>query len=338
MSDFDPRTSANSRRWLPLAVTVFAIAVLPLLIGDSAYWRGLMITCALNVMLALSLNLILGYAGQLNLGHSAFYAIGAYMSTILVKTAGWNFWFAMVCGSIAAGLIGVLLAFFAGRLRGHYLAIASLGFGVITYQVLMNWMSVTQGPLGIYAIMPPPAINLGVFTIDFSNQNNLFYLIALVTVVVFIILGNILRSPIGETLRAVREDEVSAASLGIDTKLWKIFAFGLGSAIAGLAGSFYPGFVGTLVPDAFFITEAFSLLAMVIVGGIGTMIGPVIGAILLTLLPELLRGVGDLRLLVYGLSLTLVVLFMPGGIVQAISSVKSRLQKARGREARDANT
>jgi branched-chain amino acid transport system permease protein len=324
MSDSAITTSADRQRWLWLAGAVIAIAVLPALLGDSAYWRGLMITCALNIMLALSLNLILGYAGQLNLGHSAFYGIGAYMSTLLVKSAGWNFWVAMVCGSLAAGFLGVLLAFLAGRLRGHYLGIASLAFGVITYQVLMNWMSVTQGPLGIYAIMPPPALSLGGLSIDFTNQKNLFYLVAAIAVLVFIILGNILRSPVGETLRAIREDEVSAASLGINIKMWKIFAFGLGSAIAGLAGAFYPGYVGTLVPDAFFITESFSMLAMVVVGGIGTMVGPVIGAIVLTLLPELLRGIGDLRLLVYGLSLTLVVLFMPGGIVQAMSVMKAR--------------
>jgi branched-chain amino acid transport system permease protein len=333
MSDSVMKGPVDRRRWLWLAGTVILIALLPMLVGHSAYWRSLMITCALNIMLALSLNLILGYTGQLNLGHSAFYAIGAYMSTVLVKTAGWNFWLAMLCGSLAAGLFGVLLAFFAGRLRGHYLGIASLGFGVITYQVLMNWMSVTQGPLGIYAIMPPPAISIGALTIDFGNQQNLFYLIAAVAVAVFIVLGNILRSPVGETLRAIREDEVSAASLGIDPKMWKIFAFGLGGAIAGLAGAFYPSFIGTLVPDAFTTTESFSMLAMVIVGGIGTMTGPVVGAIVLTLLPELLRGIGDLRLLAYGILLTLVVLFMPGGIVQAFGVLKARRKNAAARAA-----
>jgi branched-chain amino acid transport system permease protein len=326
-------TLERRRRWMGLAVTIIVIAALPLVFGQSAYWRSLMIICALNVILALSLNLILGYAGQLNLGHSGFYAVGAYMSTVLVSTSGWNFWLAMLAGSAAAGLLGILLALFAGRLRGHYLGIASLGFGVITYQVLMNWQSVTQGPLGIYGILPPPAIHLGGWTIDFSKQINLFYLIAGIAVLVFIVLGNILRSPIGETLTAIREDEVSAASLGIDIKKWKIFAFGLGAAIAGLAGAFYPGFVGTLVPDAFFITESFSMLAMVIVGGAGTMSGPVIGALALTLLPEVLRGIGDLRLLVYGLALTLVVLFMPGGIVQAAHALRVRWNTARGRSA-----
>jgi len=329
MSEAGGNAPGGRNGWLKLAAALAVIALLPYLIGHSAYWRGIMIVCVLNILLALSLNLVLGYTGQLNLGQSAFFGIGAYVSALLVKTAGWNFWVAMTCGSLAAGLVGVILAFFAGRLRGHYLGIASLGFAVITYQILMNWMSVTQGPLGIYAIMPPPPIRIGGFAIEFGNQENLFYLVAAITLAVFVLLGNLVRSPIGETLRAIREDEVSAASLGINTKLWKIFAFGLGSAIAGLAGAFYPGFVGTLVPDAFFITESFSMLAMVIVGGMGTMAGPVIGAIVLTVLPELLRGIGDLRLLVYGLTLTLVVLFMPGGIVQAVGVLRARLGGAR---------
>jgi len=212
----------------------------------------------------------------------------------------------------------MLLSLFAVRLRGHYLAIASLGFAVITYQILLNWISLTQGPLGIYAIPPPPALQLpGLPVIDFKNLANLFYLTAGFAFLAYLLLDQLVRSPIGETLTAIREDEVSAASLGINCQAWKVFAFAVGSSIAGAAGCFYASFVGTLVPDAFFITESFTILAMVIVGGMGTLIGPVWGAILLTVLPELLRGVGDMRLIIYGVAVTLVVLFMPGGIVQA---------------------
>jgi branched-chain amino acid transport system permease protein len=265
------------------------------------------------VLLALSLNLVLGYTGQLNLGQSAFFGIGAYVSTILIKTYGWNFWLAAGAAVAAAGLVGVALAAFAVRLRGHYLAIASLGFAVITYQVLVNWESVTQGVRGIYGILPPV-----------PNTVALFYLVAGIGLLAYFLLDNLVRSPVGDTLRAIREDEVSAAALGVNSAVWKAFAFGLGAAIAGLAGCFYPGFVGTLVPDAFGIVESFTMMAMVIVGGMGTMIGPVIGAIVLTFLPELLRGFGELRLMIYGLALTLVVLFMPGGIVQAWVAFKNR--------------
>jgi branched-chain amino acid transport system permease protein len=269
----------------------------------------------MNVLLAMSLNLVMGYTGQLNLGQSAFFAIGAYVSTILIKTYGWNFWLAAIVAMAAAGLVGLALAAFAVRLRGHYLAIASLGFAVITYQVLINWEDVTEGVRGIYGILPPV-----------SNTVGLFYLIAGIAFIVYMLLDNLVRSPVGDTLRAIREDEISAASLGIHAAVWKAFAFGLGAAIAGLAGVFYPGFVGTLVPDAFGIIESFTMMAMVIVGGMGTMVGPVIGAILLTFLPELLRGVGELRLMIYGLALTLVVLFMPGGMVQAWVSLRNRLR------------
>ena len=147
-----------------------------------------------------------------------------------------------------------------------------------------------------------------------------------------------MRSPIGETLTAIREDEVSAASLGINGAAWKVFAFGVGSAVAGAAGCFYASFVGTLVPDAFFVSESFTILAMVIVGGMGTLIGPVFGAILLTVLPEVLRGFGDLRLVVYGAALTLVVLFMPGGLVQAARVVAEKLGLRRSHEHRSRNS
>jgi branched-chain amino acid transport system permease protein len=323
MSNLNSTPSAIPR-WLWFALVIIAIAALPLLIGGSAYWKSIFISIVLNIMLAISLNLILGYTGQLHLGHSGFFGVGAYATTLLIQKAGFNFWIAMVASSMMAGMIGILLAFFATRLKGHYLAIASMAFAVILHQILLNWDSMTSGPLGIYGIAPPPPINFFGHTVKFDDQVNLFYLVAFFAVLVYLFLDNILRSPIGETLRAVREDEVSAASLGINTKLWKIFSFGIGASIAGLAGSFYPSFVGTLVPDSFAVVESFTYLAMVIVGGMGTMIGPVIGAIVLTLLPEVLRNIGDARLLVYGITLTLVILFIPGGIIQGLRALRSK--------------
>src|SRR6266853_6754552 len=320
------RVRISRRGWfLVVAVT---IALLPFVIQDS-YWRTNLIVCAINIMLAIGLDFILGYAGQLNLGHSAFYGIGAYASTLLVMKLGVPFWMAFVLGMVLSGAAGMLLSIFAVRLRGHYLAIASLGFAVITYQVLLNWISLTQGPLGIYAIPPPPPIALpGLPAVDFHDLRNLFYLVSGFALLSYLLLDQLIRSPIGETLTAIREDEVSAASLGINCGAWKVFAFGVGSAVAGAAGCFYAGFVGTLVPDAFFITESFTILAMVVVGGMGTLIGSLCGAILLTMLPELLRGIGDLRLVVYGVAVTLVVLFIPGGIVQAVQLAFERLHRA----------
>ena len=315
-----------SRRTALLCVAL-TIAVLPFVFTD-AYWRTNLIICALNVMLAIGLDFVIGYAGQLNLGQSAFYGLGAYVSTLLITKLGIPFWIAFAFAIAFSCLAGIVLSLFAVRLRGHYLAIASLGFAVITYQILLNWISLTQGPLGIYAIPPPPTLALpGLPVIDFHDLANLLYLVAGFALLSYLLLDQLIRSPIGETLTAIREDELSAASLGINCGAWKVFVFGVGSAVAGAAGCFYASFVGTLVPDAFFITESFTILAMVVVGGMGTLIGPVCGAILLTVLPEFLRAIGDLRLVVYGVAVTLVVLFIPGGIAQAARLAFDRLQR-----------
>jgi branched-chain amino acid transport system permease protein len=325
------RRVSFAKRRLGILIAALVIAILPLLFTDT-YWRTNLTLCAINVLLALGLDFILGYAGQLNLGHSAFYGLGAYVSTLLITKLGVPFWGAFVAGVMFSGFAGMFLSLFAVRLRGHYLAIASLGFAVITYQILLNWISLTQGPLGIYGIPPPPPIAIpGMPSISFRNLQPFFYLVAGFTLLVYILLDQLVRSPIGETLTAIREDEISAATLGINGPAWKVFAFGVGAAVGGAAGCFYASFVGTLVPDAFFITESFTILSMVIVGGMGTLIGPVFGAILLTLLPELLRGIGDLRLVVYGVALTLVVLFMPGGLAQAALLICNKLGFGTGR-------
>ena len=222
----------SSRRfWFVMAAIV--IGLLPMIFSDS-YWRTNLIVCAINVLLAVGLDFVLGYAGQLNLGQSAFYGIGAYASTLMIIKLGMPFWLAFACGVVLAGLAGMLLSIFAVRLRGHYLAIASLGFAVITYQILLNWISLTQGPLGIYAIPPPPPWKIpGLPAIEFNNLANLFYLTAGFALLTYILLDQLVRSPIGETLTAIREDEVSAASLGITCHKWKVLAFAISSAVAG---------------------------------------------------------------------------------------------------------
>src|SRR5947208_4283191 len=220
----------SRRRWSFLAAAL-AIAVLPYVLTGS-YWHTNLTVCAINVLLALGLDFILGYVGQLNLGQSAFYGLGAYVSTLLITRLGVPFWIAFAAGVAFAGLAGMILALFAVRLRGHYLAIASLGFAVITYQILLNWISLTQGPLGIYAIPAPPSIAIpGLPVIDFRNPVALFYLVAGFTLLVYFILDQLVRSPIGAPLTAIREDDISAASLGINAAAWKVFAFGVGAAV-----------------------------------------------------------------------------------------------------------
>ena len=325
MSEFAAKDPARVRRRLGIVAVLVAVAVLPVAV-TGAYWRTNLTLCAINVLLALGLDFVLGYAGQLNLGQSAFYGIGAYASTLLVIKGGVPFWAAFAIAVALSGIAGLVLALFAVRLRGHYLAIASLGFAVITYQILLNWISLTEGPLGIYAIPPPPPLAIpGLPAVDFGNQVALFYLVAGFALLVWLVLDRLVRSPLGETLAAIREDEVSAASLGIDAARWKAFAFATGAAVAGAAGCFYAPFVGTLVPDAFTITESFMILAMVIVGGSGSLTGPAYGAVLLTLLPEFLRAAGDWRLVLYGAALTFAVMFVPGGLAGLASRLRARL-------------
>src|SRR5215469_393504 len=173
MSSADATAPRRSRSAAYL-LALLAIVVLPYILTGS-YWRTNLIVCALNVMLAIGLDFVLGYAGQLNLGQSAFYGIGAYASTLLMMRLGLPFWIAFAGAVALAGLAGIVLSLFAMRLRGHYLAIASLGFAVITYQVLLNWISLTQGPLGIYAVEPPPAVTIGAMRIvDFHNSAAFF--------------------------------------------------------------------------------------------------------------------------------------------------------------------
>jgi branched-chain amino acid transport system permease protein len=185
-------------RWLAYALAIAVIVILPFVFTDT-YWRTNLTVCAINVLLAIGLDFILGYAGQLNLGHSAFYGLGAYVSTLLIVKLGIPFWIAFVAGVAFAGIAGTFLSLFAVRLRGHYLAIASLGFAVIVHQILLNWISLTQGPLGIYGIAPPPAIIIGgVVIADFRNLAAFFYLVAGFAFLSYILLNQLVRSPIGK--------------------------------------------------------------------------------------------------------------------------------------------
>ncbi len=274
-------TFLSSRR-LWLAVAAIAIGLLPIFFSGS-YWRTNLIICSVNVLLAIGLDFVLGYAGQLNLGQSAFAGIGAYASTLLITKLGVPFWIAFACGVLLAGIAGMLLSIFAVRLRGHYLAIASLGFAVITYQVLLNWISLTQGPLGIYGIAPPPPLTIpGLPSISFSNTANLFYLTGGFALLTYILLDQLVLalSPSERLWPRYAKMKSSAASLGINCQKWKVICLCCQFlAVAGAGGCFYASFVGTLGPVAFFIPASFSRLSMVIVGGMGTLIGTVVGAI-----------------------------------------------------------
>ena len=318
------RTSASRR--IGFLAAALAIAALPMLLTGN-YWQTNLTVCAINVLLALGLDFILGYAGQLNLGQSAFYGLGAYVSTLLITKLGVPFWAAFAAGVASRGSrrhdpravrrapARTLSRDRVARLRGDRPS---------------DPAQLDQPDAGPARHLRDPAATgdrdprLGRSSTSAIRWRCSIWSPASRCWSTCCSIGSCARRSARRSPRSART-RFRLLRSAIDAAAWKVFAFGVGAAVGGAAGCFYATFVGTLVPDAFFITESFTILSMVIVGGMGTLIGPVWGAILLTLLPELLRGIGDLRLVVYGVALTLVVLFMPGGLVQAAQLVRAKL-------------
>ena len=308
------------RRLVVLAILAAAIALPWAFSGD--YHQRLFIVCALNVMLALGLNLVMGYAGLLSLGHIAFYGIGAYTCALLVMKAHWPFWLGLPAGAVVALACGAVLGLFALRLRGHYLAIATLGFGVMVYQLLINWIDLTRGPLGLTGIPYPDPISLGFTKLDFGDRRTYYYLVLAFAIPTYFVIHRLANSRVGDALLAIREDETSAQTLGVNPLTNKVLAFTVGAGFAGLAGGLYAHYLGILAPESFFYPESFNVLAMVVIGGLGSLPGSVAGAILFTLAPEYLRFVPKIggvdlavyRIPIFGLAVLAVVLFFPEGL------------------------
>ena len=302
-------------------LVALALAVLAIPLATSSnYILRLVNVAIIYALLAVSLNVVLGYAGQLALGHAALFGIGAYTAALL--TAGGNgllFWPAFLAAGLVTGIFGLLIGIPTLRLKGHYLALATLGFGEIMRHIFFNWREVTHGMDGISGI---PAPSLGWFVI--RNDRSFFYLALFVLAVVMLAIIRLERSKYGRQLAAIRDAELAAGTSRVHVTQLKIIAFTISAVIAGFGGSLYAHLFTFISPDVFVFDVTAQILSMVVIGGIGTTWGPVLGAVVLTFLPELLRGFGELRLMIYGLALTLVVLFMPGGIVQAWLALRSR--------------
>jgi branched-chain amino acid transport system permease protein len=265
--------------------------------------------CGIFIILTLSLNLVTGYTGQFCLGWAAFYAVGAYTSALLTMKLKLTFWLAMPLGGLMAMVFGVLLGIPTMRLRDIYLAITTLGFGEIIRLVALNWESLTRGSMGLPGI-PSPAIGSYEFT---SNIPYYYLILALVLFTVFAI-RRIIDSRVGRALIAIREDELAAKAMGIDTTAYKILAFAVGAFFAGLAGSFYAHYTSFIDPHTFSFIESIIILAMVVLGGMGSIYGSIAGAILLTIIPEVFRGASEYRLIIFGLIMMAVMLIRPQGI------------------------
>ena len=294
---------------LPYLAIVAIMALLPLVISNE-YYIQVLIFIGIYIILTLSLNLLNGYVGLLSIGHAAFYGIGAYASAKLVMEAGLPFPLAMLGAGAAAGVFGYLIAKPTLRLSGIYMTMATLGFNMIFFLVLQNWMSFTNGPLGIMDI-PPPSI----FGYAIESRVQYYYLIFFLVLLTIISMQRLMTCRFGRALVSIRENELAAEAMGVNTTKYKIQAFVLAAFYAGIAGSYYAHFVTFVSPDSFYIYESFILLAMLAFGGQGNLIGPVFGAAVLTIIPEVFRFLQEYRMLVYGGILIVMMLVRRQGLL-----------------------
>jgi len=280
------------------------------------YVYHLLIMICLYGMLAQSLNLVVGFAGLLSLGHAAFYGLGAYLATLLMMNAGWPFILSLVAAVVFVGALAWLVAIPATRLQGDFFVLYTLGFQMIVFSTLYNWVDVTRGPFGIPGV-PRPVL----FGATISTPAAFCILSLVVALVVCGALWLLASSPYGRALQAVREDAVAAASLGKDTDAFKRSAFAWAGALAAIPGVLFASYSSYIDPTSFGLEESIFILCVLVIGGAGNLRGPLIGAVVLVLLPELLRFVripdsaaANVRQIIYGLALILMMRFRPQGI------------------------
>ena len=296
-------------------IAILAAALMFPVLVDDVYIMHTGVLAFIYILLATGLNLLTGYTGQLSLAHASFFGVGAYTSAILTVTYGWGFWPAIIASAALAGVCGIFLGFPALKLKGPYLVMSTIGFVHITHELFLNWVSMTRGPMGITGIDFPPGFNLGELAVDFSNPHHYFYLVLFWVVIVFIFVYSLINSKMGRALKAIRENDIAAECLGINLKSYKLFAFSTGALFAGIAGSLYVHYIGYVSPDSFTLAESINILVMVILGGMGTLLGPIFGAVGITFLLENMRFLAEYRLVIYGIILMLIMFFAPGGLM-----------------------
>jgi branched-chain amino acid transport system permease protein len=307
---------------IALAV-VFAVAF-PLM-GFKSYYLHIGVLSLFHILLALGLNLIAGYAGQLSLAQAAFFGIGAYVSALLMINSHWSFWLAAPAGALVSGLVAVAIGLPTLRLKGPYFVISTMGFGEIVRLIFLNWESLTRGPNGLNGIPAPDPISLGFMTLSFESRTESYYLVLCVLFAVLILYYNFVHSRIGRALRAIRNDYIAAQVMGIHIAFYRILAFGTCAMIAGLTGALYASYIRFISPDTFTSGESINILIMMVIGGMGTIIGPIIGAVFLTYLLETMRVFAEYRLVIYGLLMFIVILYMPQGIAGMMSDLWRRI-------------
>lgn len=281
------------------------------------YLLHILVIAGIYIILTLSLNLIVGYTGLPALGHAAFSCIGAYTSSLLALNMGISPWIGLIAGAVFAALSGIIIGYPAVRLKGDYLALATFGLGVIVYAIAKNWVSLTRGPMGL-----PGIPGFSVFGFQLRAIWSYLLLVLIFVFITIVVINRIVNSPFGRVLRSIREDEIASQAMGKDTNRHKLIVFIVGAFFAGIAGSLYAHYITFIDPSSFTVMESITILLMVIFGGMGSIKGSIVGAVILVVLPELLRFLGlpssiaaPMRQMIYGLLLVLLMIKRPQGIM-----------------------
>ena len=299
---------------LGILVLVLALAAAPL--GLKNYGVYLLTLWCVYVMAGMGLNLTVGYAGQMSIGHAAFLGIGAYTAAILMK-AGVSFWLVMPLAAVNCFVVGLVIGFPALRVQHHYLAFATLGFNMLVYLFFRNEEWLTGGTFGISGIQRPA---LPGYSLDAPLR--FFYFTLMSTMLLAAALWWIIRSPWGRAFAALRDNPIRAESLGVNIMAYTLLAFAIGAAFAGIAGAYFAALVQFIEPGPFHLVTSLMMLLMVIVGGSGRFFGPMLGAAIVILLPEWLRVLKDWYLVMFGLAVVAMMIWLPGGLL----SIPERLR------------
>jgi branched-chain amino acid transport system permease protein len=310
-------------RWVVRVASFAFLFSIPLFLHNPYYLRILTIG-GITIFPVLGLNLLTGITGQLSICQAGFYGIGAYASALLVMKLHLSFWMALPLATLFAGLAGFGLGIPSLRFRGHYLVIVTIGFTIIIYEIFLNWVSVTRGPMGIINIPPPDPL----FGLSFVSQKAYYYLCLLLVLGGIWVMRKIYRSKLGVALLAIREDETAAEIMGIDVVKYKLLSFTLSALYAGFGGSLFAHYLRILSPDLFTLSESVNYLLMIVLGGMGSIPGAVFGAFFVTITSEYLRFLMAYRLVVYGLVLIVVIIFLPLGAADFLRKIR-RLSLAR---------
>jgi branched-chain amino acid transport system permease protein len=306
----------GKRRQILIFLIFAAFVLLAPLFLKGNYLLNVFVFVGINTMLAIALNLLLGYAGQISLGHAAFFGLGAYISGIITTRFPVDPFLIIILSAFFAGVLAFVIGFPILKLKGHYLAMATLGFGIIMYIVFNETVGLTGGPSGLSGI---PNLHIG--SLIFDNDLNNYYLVWLFTLVVMLLSINLSQSRIGRALRAINDSEVAARVMGINARILKVQIFTVSAVISAIAGSLYAHIMTFISPASFGFNFSVELLTMVVIGGLGSIYGSFLGAAILTMLPEVLRVFQDFDIIIYGLMLILMTMFMPGGLISGIQAI-----------------